>query len=213
MMRRRSNIGSMRILVSIAVSGILVGGVILWHNSQNSNQPKPVKAHSGKTAASKEEVATAANEFLIARLGEANFQSYVRAAPSSNSYSDPKDSISDFIAYHFLPVNFYSPNADNVVMIQMNRNNLDDIKTDFVPDCSKHADRCDFSVSRQEAVEIAKKHNVSGDIAVRLQRIPDATDRQLAIFADSCTQKKALYINYSTGIVLRTEKGCTPAEL
>ena len=212
---KRNNYGfGVIYILAITVLLLTVTGTsfFVWQKTHSTQQNASRQTYPDGPAASKQEVAAAADAFLVARLGTSNFQKYLRQEPSRTSYANPKDSKFDFIAYHFLPEDMYS-NNDDVVMVQVNRNNLSEIYTDYVPDCSDEPKQCDFSITKQEAIAIANKQGVSGDVRVNLVNLPGSKDRKLAILIQDCTQKKAVYVDQSSGRVLKTDTGCMAGEL
>ncbi len=205
-----SAIEGLLILVLVAIIGFV--GWYIYHRQHNGKQVSQIVAFPDQPPASKAAVAAAADKFLITRVGEINFQKFYKQEPTRTSYANPKDSKFDFIAYNFLPIKAFSE-GDDVVTVQVNRNNLGEIYTDSGPDCRKDASQCNFTVTKNQALTIARSHGLSGDISLDLNYNPEKEQKTMVIIAESCVEKKAVYINYSNGQFLGTGQGCISLEL
>ena len=196
------------LLVIVAVGVIALVSWVVYSHRHSSNQ----KISSVQTSpATHSEVKMAADGFLISKVGNDNFKKYYSFDKSRTSYADPKDSKYDFIAYHFSPVKAIT-DYDDVIMVQVNRNSLQEIFADAVPDCVKDKSFCDFNIDRQKALEIARQNSLTAnDLGIRWG--PSANDKRakslgFVVVASSCSQNKSIFIDYRDGSILWTETGC-----
>lgn len=211
------------ILYMIAVVVVTVGiGGAGWYvyQTQHRHSTNPAggfsygQADPSQPTASKQQVIAAADKFLIVKVGQQKSQELYKREPNRDSFANPEQSTFDFIAYHFSPMKMYQ--ADNagsdtdIVYVQVNRNNLREIYADFVPDCTKDANQCNFVVSNQKALDIAKQHGLPDVAYVNIGSLPGHTTFALRI--TSCTNKKSIFIDYSNGKVLGTQPAITECD-
>ena len=216
MKKGRDGFGVLYIVAVVVISAGI--GSVGWYvyQTQHRHSTKLASGFSygqadpNQPTASKEQVIAAADKFLVTKVGQQKSQELYKREPSRDSFANPDQSTFDFIAYHFSPIKEYSghniDNNEDIVMVQVNRNNLREIYADFVPDCIKDASQCSFVISKQRALDIAKQHGLPGDAYVRIGNLAEHTP--LALVVTSCTDKKDIFIDYSNGKVLGTEPGC-----
>jgi prepilin-type N-terminal cleavage/methylation domain-containing protein len=200
------------LLVVVVVGLITAVGWAVYNNRHNSKQNAPLTQTyplAQTSSASHSQVNIATDKFLISKVGTDNFKKYYMFDQSKTNYANPKESKYDFIAYHFRPVKAF---GDDVIMVQVNRNDLKEVYADSVPDCIENSSFCNFNVNKQEAVQIAKQHSLTAnDLSISwgpAANIKRAKGLGFVIKASTCSQNKSLIIDYRNGSVLWAETGC-----
>lgn len=200
--------GFEHIAILIVVAAAVLIGAVGWlvYNRQHNSKQATLNQQETPTS-----VESAADTFLISKVGNDNFKKYYIFDKSRTSYANPKDSKYDFIAYHFSPVKAVT-DYDDVIMVQINRNDLREIYADTVPDCVKNASFCNFNIDKQKAEQIARQNSLTAnDLGISWG--PSVNNKQakglgFVVVASSCSQNKSLFIDYRDGSVLWTEAGC-----
>ena len=175
-------------------------------NSTASSSNKATSANSSTTSSSQDQEVAAANTFLKSKVGDANFAKLYKAAPDHNVFTNLQDSTYDFVAYHFKPIRDYNlsgrssdPNAD-LILLQVNRNNLKDITTDYAPDCVKDTNQCNFATNRVQAADIAQKSGLKDTSQIYIVK-----GSPLRIAVTDCSLKKEVIIDYTSGKIVKTQ--------
>jgi len=210
MKRDQQGFGLVEILVVLGAFAVLLGVGLYVYGHRTAPKKAAARIDQQSTPATKEQVATAASNFIVAKVGEGNYEKYYTFDKSRSSYANPKDSKYDFIAYHFSPAKAIT-DYDDVIMVQVNRNNLHEIYADTVPDCVKNASLCSFIINGDKARTIAEHYFDTDSVTVSWS--PSAKNKDLkglgiVIRASSCLKNKTLLIDYRNGAILKTEAGC-----
>lgn len=229
---KRKKLLLISLLVALGVGGVAVWAIHsqkfsflkAWDMDSSSNwsdplhQPPPSgfsygEADPNQPPASREQVIARANKFYIDKIGEENFKKYYERLPQRDTFSTLPESAFDFIGYlskvdqinGYDTVNYEKP-SDAVAYIQVNRTNLKEVYGS-VPDCKADTSQCDYRVTKQEAINIAKKRGLGGELVVTT-----TSDNKGRYFLEvtSCQDKKAVHIDYSSGRVIRVVEGCKP---
>jgi hypothetical protein len=226
-----------KLAVVLFITIVVVAGTVAWmmvgrkaflseaSNVENSSdwsgsvdQPPPSgfsygEADPNQPLATREQVIARANKFYIDKLGEENFRKYYERLPQRDAFSSLPESAFDFIGYvskvdqaNDYDTAKYEDPSDAVQFVQVNRTNLKEVYGS-VPDCVADAHQCDYKVTKQQAIDIARKDGLSGELVVKT-----ASDNKGRYFLEvtSCQDKKAVHIDYSTGKAIRNVEGCKP---
>lgn len=194
-------------LATVLVSFILVASWLVYTKNNKNNLSNKQTSSNQLVPTS---VETAADAYIISKVGNDNFKKFYVFDKARSSYADPKDSKYDFMAYHFSPVKAITDYND-VIMVQVNRDNLREAFADTVPNCIKDRSLCEFNIDANEALAIAKKNTLTAsDLNVSWNNSNDEHAKGLSfvIVVSSCSQNKSLFIDYRDGKVLGTEAGC-----
>ncbi|HSX05732.1 MAG TPA: hypothetical protein VLF69_04655 [Candidatus Saccharimonadales bacterium] len=191
------------LVIVIAIGAV---GWLIYRGQSNHHQVTVLPPAAPTT------VEAAASNYLIAKVGTDNFKKLYVFDKAKSSYANPKDSTYDFIAYHFAPLKAVT-NYDDVIMVQVNRNKLTEVFADAVPDCIKDASLCNFKVTGQQALQIAKSNALNaGDTVITWHNKNDSYAKKKAlpfvIVASSCKQNISLFIDYRNGSILGRASGC-----
>jgi hypothetical protein len=171
------------------------------------------QADPSQPPATREQVIARADQFYIDKLGQANFKKYYQRLPERDAFSSLPESAFDFIGYiskidklNGYDTPKYENPSDAVEFVQVNRTNLKEVYG-HAPDCQDDAKQCDFKVTRQQAIDIAKKRGLGGDLSVKTN-----SDNKGRYFLQvtSCQDKKDVHIDYSSGRIIRVVEGCQP---
>ena len=197
--RSRSSIKVLPLLSLILLAAI---GLAVWQISTRNNTTTLIPA-------SHEQVIKTANNYVIGKVGQAHFDKWLKAEPNRNSFADNSDSEYDFIAYHFNIEGLNEQSGDSdIIMIQVSRNDLDKVYDEVLPDCSKRNNQCLFEINLSEAKDIARKNGLSGNDLItsytnKFDEYAKKRDLPFTIAARSCSQKRAIYIDYRDGSVIK----------
>ena len=206
-----------------AIEGIIVLFVVIaigtvgWFVFQRQHKSTESQLAMTKTStqtgpASREQVKTTADEYLITLVGKDRFEKYYFFDQSRTIYANPKDSKYDFIAYHFSPWKTVT-DYDDIIMIQVNRDNVSEVFADSVPNCLKDDSLCIFKVDKDEATSIAKEKGLStSDLALswntKHNQYAEKNGLPFVIVASSCSSNKSIFIDYRNGKVIGTNNNC-----
>ncbi len=196
---------------------IIVIGAVGWFVFERQHKPTEPQPATTKTStqtgpASHEQVKTTADDYLIAQVGKDRFEKYYLFDQNRTSYANPKDSKYDFIAYHFSPWKAVTDYYD-VIMVQVNRDNVNEVFANSVPNCVKDESLCNFSVGKDKATSIAKDKGLStSDLALnwntKHSQYAQKNGLPFVIVASSCSSNKSIFIDYRNGKVIGTENNC-----
>lgn len=194
--------------VSVVVIAGLIGstGWLLYSRQHHASQSVLTQQVTPTT------VKSAADAYLVNKVGKDGFNKYYAFDKDRSSYANPKDSKFDFMAYHFSPLKAIT-DYDDVIMVQVNRDNLGQVFADSVPDCVNDKSNCNFKVDRNEALVIAKhKSLTASDLVVGWHTKNDehakAKGLSFVVVVSSCTQSKSVFIDYRNGDVIGTNSNC-----
>lgn len=198
------------LVILLALISLVLILAVSWFVYTKNNKNNSSSEQTSSSQPTPNSVETAADAYIISKVGNENFKKFYTFDKDKSSYADTKDSKYDFMAYHFSPVKAITDYND-VIMVQVNRDNLQEVFADTVPDCIKNKSFCEFSINREKSLEIANKNSLStSDLNVSWQNSNSEYAKGLAfvIVVSSCSQNKSLFIDYRDGKVLGTEAGC-----
>jgi hypothetical protein len=207
-----STIEGLIILLVAVVIGATGWLVFQRQHKSAETQPVTTKTSTQSGPASHEQVKTTADDYLISQVGKDRFEKYYSFDQNRTSYASPKDSKYDFIAYHFSPWKAVT-HYDDVIMVQVNRDNVNEVLADSVPNCVKDDSLCNFKVDNDKATSIAKDKGLStSDLALRWStkhnQYAQKNGLPFVIVASSCSSNKSIFVDYRNGKVLGTENNC-----
>lgn len=194
MNKNQQGFSLVEILVLVIVVALIgVSGWLVYSSQHPSKQILPTQQKIPNS------VESAADDFLISKVGKDKFKQYYTFDKSRSSYANPKDSRYDFLAYHFSPWKAVT-DFDDIIMVQVNRNNLKEVSSDAVPDCIKDTSYCDFGVDKKKALTIAKQNSITDNVVLDWRL--GVKGLPFVIVASNSSQNRAIYIDYRNGAVL-----------
>lgn len=173
---------------------------------------KPHKSTSEITANTE----TAANNYLISKVGYDNFKKLYTFDKARGGYGD-SNSTYDFLAYHFAPFKTFV-NPEDIVMVQVNKHEPTEVFADVAPDCKKDKSLCDFNIDKQKSLQIAQDNGITADdVTVSTANMKDEYAKKnglaFVIIVQSCKQNKSVVIDYRNGAILGSETNCENVQL
>ncbi len=92
-------------------------------------------------------------------------------------------------------------------MVQVDRDNINEIFADSVPNCVKDDSLCDFKVDKDKATSVAKDKGLStSDLTLswntKHNQYAQKNGLPFVIAASSCSSNKSIFIDYRNGKVM-----------
>lgn len=144
----------------------------------------------------------AGDSYLIARLGRENFTRLVvyDSVESGVISSSETERVGYSLVYHLLPLKEYQ--EDDAVILVVKDGEV--ISAHAVPNCVTDETLCEFGLTREVALEIARRAGVGGEVLVRVKAYAETG---LAVEVINCGQKRKVLIDYRDGKVLASGYG------
>lgn len=205
MNKNQKGFSALEILIALLVIGVIAGlGLLIYDRHRNESSKQSTSSNQvqtslkGNATSLNQKTTQAADAFIISRVGEERFHKYFKLDTSRSNDSDPHESNLDSRAYHFSLLKKAAD--DDLIVVQVNKNDASQTYANLVPDCVKDATLCDFNITKQQALSIARKN---GFTASDLETSWDAShdSPKLAIKVSSCSQNKSMWIDYQSGRV------------
>lgn len=203
--KNQSGLSFLILLFSVTIIAFLV--VAGWALFGRHEQKKPTISSNPHQS-----VITAADNYLISKVGSTDFHKYYTFDAGKSSFVSPSESPYDFIGYHFAPIKGMKEN--DIIRVQVNRNTSMVVDAPGVPDCTKNASFCNFNIDKSKALQIAGQNSVTAtDRTVFWQTGLESENKKAGglgyvVVVHSCSQNKSLFIDYRDGSIMWTEDNC-----